>query len=119
MRFERSPVPRDNAEFVNNSDSPLCAVPGFHLSGVVSEAMHGGPLGLTCQALDSVLWDLALAGQFGTDADPLWVPSWQIRASIRLGTAHMMFQQGCKDVKGYTSTCSKFSAAGLASRRLL
>ena len=111
-RFERQPV-RDNDLYMATARCPLALLPGFHLSCVISEAMHGGPLGSLCQAAGSCLYDLLLEGRFDRGGDPIRGP-WKPRTNVKLETAYNDFQAWMKTTVHHKSSCSKFST--LANR---
>ena len=115
LRFTEC-VPRFHDFYMRSQaaqDSPLSAVPGFHITMTRAEAMHCGPLGAMMDAVGSACIELCEENCWGCSE----LSPWKFRLGTQLSAAHMDFCNWAKHA-GHQHTVKKCTVAGFSMETL-
>jgi len=108
--------PRRNDDYVNSEAairSPLSKLRGFHITMVLPELMHSGPLGVHLRAAGSVLWELCDEGVYAHGETS--AHDWKAKLGLQLSCAYAQLRSYNKR---HHVSCSqpRFTVARLSMR---
>ena len=95
--------------------SPVTRFPGWHLTGVVAEGMHCGPLGFLCYGNGSGIVELCWEGCFGGISPH---GAWQDRLAPAVERAYDAFQVWMQQTHGKQNTQNQWTLSVLDMKRL-
>ena len=106
-------APRSSSDYMNSAaaaESPVTALPGFHLETVVVDVMHAVPLGIGLFASGSTLLELCREGRFGLRPE---ATEWKDKLNLQLDCAYQEFRRFCR-ARGLCCSQPRFTSGRLS-----